>query len=154
MLTTSQTTWWAGTGACGTSLASLIPLSKSGLENVSPNVAILPRHRHVRPIRLSDADSGQDHDPSGKTVAGPFRQNGEGHCSPQWWNTDSGQDHDPSSETVAGCLPANPHSSHRSPVTALLQPAHECWFSSPHLHPCSKIISSEVPNRKTRSSTF
>ena len=39
-------------------------------ENAPPNVVCLPQHWHVRPIRLPDAGSGQDHDPSNETVVG------------------------------------------------------------------------------------
>ena len=36
----------------GTSLVSLIPLGKTGIENASLNVAILPQHLWIRPTRF------------------------------------------------------------------------------------------------------
>ena len=57
---------------CGTfSHGSLISLSKTVFENASSNVACLSSvHRIVRPIRLPDADPGQDQDPSNETIVG------------------------------------------------------------------------------------
>ena len=45
-------------------LASLIPLSKTGCEDASPNVMILPQHWCVQRIQLTDAGAGQNHDSS------------------------------------------------------------------------------------------
>ena len=44
------------------------PPIKTVSENDSPNVVCLPLHWHIQPIRLPDAGSGQDHDPSNETV--------------------------------------------------------------------------------------
>ena len=67
MLMTLQTTQWLGRDRDVQDFPCfLIPLSKTGRENASPNVVILPQHR---PIQLSHADSGQDHDPPSERVA-------------------------------------------------------------------------------------
>ena len=57
-------------GTCQTSLISLIPLSKTGVEDASSNVVILPRRASVGSTTSTpDVQSGQNHDPSGETVA-------------------------------------------------------------------------------------
>ena len=67
------------------SLGSLISLSRNCEWECFSNVVCLPlMHWFVQPIRLPNADSGQDQDPSNETIVGQCRCWGS-DASSMWW---------------------------------------------------------------------